>query len=111
MAHLRTDCINFTNPVSLGFSSPRNSLFFITAINSRLLSWPSSAKSQLKLKLKLAKRRLTVFVKYRENHVDHVIAEIDVRDRLGHVLERRLVDRGARDVVEGQGRVYVVDVV
>ena len=42
LAHFRTDWISLTNPVSLGFSKPRSRRFFITATNSRLLSWPST---------------------------------------------------------------------
>lgn len=34
-----------------------------------------------------------------------------MRDRFGNVLQRSLVDGSSRNVVERQGRVYVVDVV
>lgn len=37
-AHLPTDSMNLTKPVSFGFSKPLNKRFFITATNSRLLS-------------------------------------------------------------------------
>lgn len=43
LAHFRTDWISFTKPVSFGFSRPLRRRFFITATNSRLLSWPSTA--------------------------------------------------------------------
>jgi hypothetical protein len=42
LAHFRTDWMSFTKPVSFGFSRPRRRRFFITATNSRLLSWPST---------------------------------------------------------------------
>lgn len=51
----------------------------------------------------------TVSVEQREHDVDHVLADVHVGDRLRHVLQRLLVDRGARQVVEGQCRVHVGD--
>lgn len=47
LAHLKTDWISLTNPVSLGFSRPRRSRFFITDTNSRLLNCPSTTNHYL----------------------------------------------------------------
>lgn len=43
-AHLKTELMSFTKPVSFGFSSPRITLCFITDTNSLLLSCPSPEK-------------------------------------------------------------------
>lgn len=44
-AHLKTELMSFTKPVSFGFSSPRITLCFITDTNSLLLSCPSPFSS------------------------------------------------------------------
>lgn len=54
---------------------------------------------------------LTVLVEDGEHDVDDVIGQLNVSDSLCDVLERRLIDRRSRDVVERQRRVDVVDVV
>lgn len=61
--------------------------------------------------LVFSSKALTVFVEYREHDVDDVIAQVDVGDRLRNMLQCRLIDGSAGDVIKGEGGVYVVDVV
>lgn len=104
LAHLRIDCTNLTNPVSLGFSRPLSKRFFITAMNSLLLSWPSSKTRRLKAnKFKidtLPPVTLTVFIKNCKDHMYYVIAEIDVGNRLSYMFKGLLINRGTSNVVE-----------
>lgn len=40
-----------------------------------------------------------------------MIGQIDVRHRFRHMLQRGLINRGARNVIERQRRIHIVDVV
>lgn len=82
-------------------------------MNSLLLSWPSSVKkkkteSNCDRWQKYVRR--TVVIENGENDMDHVIAQIHVGNGFGHVFQRCLIDRCARDVVEHQRGVHVIDV-
>lgn len=60
--------------------------------------------------LLVAQLAVLIVVENGENDAHHVIAQIDVRHRFGHVLQRCLIDRGARNVIEHQCGVHVVNV-
>lgn len=106
---------NLTNPVSLGRASPRRKRSFITLTNSRLLSEPSSANSNIPfiiVLLSMCNRddRLTVFVEKCKDDVDQVVAEIHVSNSLRRVFQSFFVDASTGHVEESKCNVDVGDV-
>jgi hypothetical protein len=110
LAHFKTDCINLIKPVSFGFSRPLNSLFFMTAMNSLLLSCPSTKNVSSSCVI-FETKKLTVFIEDGENDVNDVITEVDVSYGLGDVFKSGLVDRSPGYVVKSQSGIHVVDVI
>lgn len=54
---------------------------------------------------------ITVLIENGEHHINDMVAELDMGHGLGDMLQGRLIDRRARDVIERQCGVDVIDVV
>lgn len=57
------------------------------------------------------KNALTVLIENRKHHIDHVIGQLHMGHRFGHMLERRLINGRTSNVIECQRCVHIVNVV